>query len=78
LHEWEVFIMLDTFLTLDGGRERDDSCDTRVWSGECEHTTSLSSGDKYLCDVCETIPGLDHEVRPAAMPYVSGDYDRLS
>jgi len=70
--------MLDTSVTLDGGRERDGLCDTRVWSGECEHATSLGSGDKYLCDICESIPGLDHEVHPAAMPYVSGDYDRLS
>jgi hypothetical protein len=70
--------MLDTLRTFEAGRERDDFCDIRVWSGDCEHTTSLYSGDKYLCDVCETIPELEHEVHPAAMSYVSGDYDNLS
>lgn len=54
------------------------ACDVRIWSKECEHTTFKESGDKYLCDVCETIPVLNHEVRRAAMPYVSGDYDNLS
>ena len=66
--------MLDTKSTSLAGSERDDFCDIRVWSGDCEHTTSLYSGDKYLC---ETIPGLNHEVRPAALPYISGDYDVL-
>jgi len=70
--------MLDTKLTSEVKRERDDFCDIRVWSGDCEHTTSLYSGDKYLCDVCGTISGLEHEVRPAALPYVSGDYHSLS
>ena len=63
---------------LEASRERDGFCDGRVWSGDCEHTTTFYSGDKYLCDACITVPGLDHEVRPAAMPYVSGDYDKLS
>jgi hypothetical protein len=76
--EREVFIMLDTKFTSAVNRERDGFCDVRVWSGDCEHATALDSGDKYLCDICKTIPGLDHEVRPAAMPYVSGDYDNLS
>lgn len=66
--------MLDT--TSERGRERD--CDIKIWSGECEHTNYQSLGDKYLCDVCDTVPVLDHEVRPATMPYVSGDYDVLS
>ena len=70
--------MLDTKFTSEAGTKRDDSCDIRTWSGDCEHKTYLDSGDKYLCDVCETIPGLNHEVRRAAMPYVSGDYDKLS
>jgi hypothetical protein len=73
-----VFIMLDAKWTPETGRERDDFCDIRIWSGDCEHTTNLYSGDKYLCDVCGTIPELEHEVRPAALPYVSGDYDCLS
>lgn len=70
--------MLDTKTMFAGGRERDDFCDVRVWSGDCEHTTSLYGGDKYLCDICESVPGLEHAVVPAAMPYVSGDYSRLS
>ena len=70
--------MLDTKVTCETGTERDDSCDIRVWSGDCEHTTSLYSGDKYLCDICQTIPGLEHQVIPAALPYVSGDYHSLS
>lgn len=56
----------------------DDRCDVRIWSGECEHTEYNDLSDKYRCDVCATIPGLNHEVRPATMPYVSGDYNNLS
>jgi len=70
--------MSDTNFTTEVSRERDDFCDVRVWSGDCEHTTSLYSGDKYLCDICETIPGLEHQVIAAPLPYVSGDYTRLS
>ena len=70
--------MLDTKGMNETGRERDNFCDVRVWSGDCEHTTSLYSGDKYLCDICEIIPGLEHAVIPAALPYVSGDYNSLS
>jgi hypothetical protein len=70
--------MLDTTIISEVGRERDDFCDIRVWSGDCEHTTSLYSGDKYLCDICESVRGLEHEVRPATLPYVSGDYQNLS
>lgn len=70
--------MLDAKVTSRAGTKRDGGCDIRVWSKDCEHTVFQGSGDKYLCDVCETIPKLDHEVRRAAMPYVSGDYDNLS
>jgi hypothetical protein len=70
--------MPDTKQTSEVTRERDDLCDIRVWSGDCEHTTSLYGGDRYLCDVCESIKGLEHEVRPAALPYVSGDYQSMS
>jgi hypothetical protein len=70
--------MLDTKTMFASARQQDDFCDIRVWSGDCKHTTSLYNGDKYLCDICETIPGLEHEVIPAAMPYVSGDYSKLS
>jgi hypothetical protein len=70
--------MLDTKLTSEVNGEKNVFCDVRVWSGDCEHTTSLNSGDKYLCDVCGFIREPDHEVHPTAMPYASGDYDRLS
>lgn len=60
------------------GNERDDFCDIRVWSGDCEHTSSPSVGEKYLCEMCGTVPKLDHEVRPSTLCYVSGDYDKLS
>lgn len=55
-----------------------DDCDIRIWSGECEHSTFTSSEDKYLCELCEKIPDLDHEVRHDIFPYVSGDYENLS
>ena len=70
--------MLKTTVISKDRSERGGSCDVKRWSGECEHATYADIGDKYLCDVCETIPGLDHEVRPATMPYVSGDYNKLS
>lgn len=70
--------MLDTKWASETGGEREDSCDVRIWSGDCEHTRYRDSSDKYLCDVCETIPELEHEVHRAALPYVSGDYERLS
>jgi hypothetical protein len=68
--------MLDTNFSATAG-ERDDFCDVRIWSGDCEHSTYHDISDKYLCDVCETILELNHETRPATMPYVSGDYDNL-
>jgi hypothetical protein len=70
--------MLNTALKSGERNERDDFCDIKIWSAECEHSTYAYIGDKFLCDVCETIPGLNHEVRPATMPYVSGDYRTLS
>lgn len=70
--------MLDAKSTNVVSREKDDSCDVKVWSGDCEHSSVQYSGDKFLCDICRTIPELDHEVRSAALPYVSGDYDKLS
>lgn len=69
--------MLGTTVTSDVRRERDDFCDIRIWSGDCEHATSEDMGDKYRCDICESIPELDHEVKRATLPYVSGDYDKL-
>ena len=70
--------MLDAKVTSEAGMKRDGSCDVRIWSKDCEHTNYVDSGDIYLCDVCEKIPVLDHEVHRAALPYVSGDYDNLS
>jgi len=70
--------MLDAKVTSEAGMKRDGACDVRIWSKDCEHATYLDSGDKYLCDICETVPVLNHEVRRAALPYVSGDYDNLS
>jgi hypothetical protein len=55
-----------------------DSCHIRVWSGECEHTTFETLGDKYRCDLCVALPALNHVVRPAVLSYVSGDYSRMS
>lgn len=56
----------------------EERCDIRIWSGECEHTPSASGEDKYLCNVCEKIPDLEHEVHHGVFAYVSGDYDNLS
>lgn len=55
----------------------EESCDIRVWSEECRHDISTTSGEKYLCAACGKIPGLDHEVRHEIFPYVSGDEDNL-
>ena len=70
--------MADTKSTSPAGGERDDFCDIRVWSGDCEHTISLYSGDKYLCDKCGTMSELEQEVHPAPLSYVSGDYHSMS
>ena len=56
----------------------EERCDIKVWSKECEHSDYTSLGDKYLCNACEKIADLDHEVRHDAAIYVSGDYDNLS
>lgn len=70
--------MLESKGTFEVSRENSGNCDSRIWSGDCKHTAYQYIGDKYLCDVCGTIPGLDHEVHRAAMPYVSGEYKVLS
>lgn len=57
--------------------ETGENCDIRVWSGACDHGPDKESSEKYLCNLCETIPGLDHEVRHEIFPHVSGDYDRM-
>ena len=55
-----------------------ERCDTKVWSGECAHSGDTSGGKEYLCTVCGTIRGLDHEVHHEVFPHVSGDTDNLS
>jgi hypothetical protein len=79
MRQKEVFAMTATTATVSAkGTHDEGSCDVRIWSKECEHETFENIGDKYLCVTCATIPGLNHEVHRAAMPYVSGDYDNLS
>lgn len=55
----------------------EESCDIRIWSEECRHSSYMTSGEKYLCAACEKIPVLDHEVRHEIFPHVSGDADNL-
>jgi len=57
---------------------KEEGCDIRTWSGECQHSSYTSSGDKYVCVTCGKITDLDHEVRHEGFPHVSGDYDNLS
>jgi len=54
----------------------EDRCDTRVWSGDCEHDEA-TNGDTYLCAYCGKIPVLDHEVRHEIFPHIEGDTDNL-
>ncbi len=70
--------MLENRESVVAGKIIDETCDIRIWSGSCEHPQSDSNGDKYLCDYCVKIGGIDHVVERAAMPYVSGDYSKLS
>ncbi len=53
-------------------------CDVKVWSGACEHATYGDIGEKYLCDSCETISSLNHEVSHKGFIHIKGDDDRLS
>ena len=70
-------------MTAYGGRTTrkepaDRRCDTRVWSGACDHGATEDTAGKYLCNVCGTIVDLNHEVRHEFYSNVSGDYDNLS
>ncbi|GAM09356.1 hypothetical protein OR1_01633 [Geobacter sp. OR-1] len=56
---------------------REERCDTRIWSGECKHETTVSNGDNYLCVTCGTIRNLDHEVGHELFPHIKGDTDNL-
>jgi len=62
-------------LTGAGDEER---CDIHVWSGACDHGEYSDSGERYLCELCENIADLDHEVRHEIFPHVSGDYENMS
>jgi len=55
----------------------EERCDIRVWSGACDRGTVNDSSERYLCQLCETIPSLNHEVRHEIFPHVSGDYDLM-
>jgi hypothetical protein len=54
-----------------------ERCDTRVWSGECSHSSDVSGKKENLCVTCGTIHKLDHEVHHEEFPHVSGDTDNL-
>jgi len=56
----------------------EERCDIHVWSGACDHGVSSDAEKRYLCDLCETIPVLDHEVKHEIFPHVSGDYELMS
>lgn len=56
----------------------EERCDIHVWSGACDHGEGNDAETRYLCDLCETIPVLDHEVKHEIFPHVSGDYDNMS
>lgn len=60
------------------GGLRTDDCDSRTWSGSCEHKVYTTLGDKFLCDTCGVISHGEHEVRHEVFPHVSGDYENLS
>lgn len=69
--------MLKTRETTYGAVES-ERCDIHVWSGSCEHLDIEGGAERYLCDRCETIANLDHEVKHDIFPHVSGDYELLS
>ncbi len=54
-----------------------DRCDIRVWSGECQQSNFAAGKSEYLCAVCGTIAGIDHEMHHESFPHVSGDSDNL-
>ncbi|HEY5974694.1 MAG TPA: hypothetical protein VIU41_08140 [Geobacteraceae bacterium] len=55
-----------------------ERCDTKIWSGTCEHSSYKTLGEKYLCDVCGTLSSHDHEVSHEGFIHISGDEHSLS
>lgn len=55
----------------------DESCDIRIWSGECEHEKYTGISQKYLCVSCGMIIGLDHEVGHEIFPHIKGETESL-
>ena len=60
------------------GSTCEERCDIHIWSGTCDHGEDVGTEMRYLCDLCESIAVLDHEVKHEIFPHVSGDYDLLS
>jgi hypothetical protein len=73
-----VLTMLKTGKDLNAVGGSDERCDIRVWSGSCDHGPGGDKGERYRCELCESIADIDHEVRHEIFPHVSGDYDLLS
>ena len=63
------------YLTVSSGSG--ERCDTHIWSGACDHGYSSDSEERYLCDHCVTVTGLDHEVSHETGSHLSGDYKTL-
>ncbi len=54
-----------------------ERCDIKVWSGECQQSDFATGKSEYLCAVCGTIAGIDHEMHHESFPHMSGDSDNL-
>lgn len=57
--------------------ERTESCDTRIWSGDCKRDDYTNASDKYLCVSCGVVPNLDHQVDHEIFPHIKGDHSML-
>ncbi|MBJ6723273.1 hypothetical protein [Geomesophilobacter sediminis] len=53
------------------------TCDTRIWSPDCERGDFKTLDEKFLCVSCGTIPDLNHEVHHEMFPHISGDHSML-
>ena len=56
----------------------EERCDTKVWSGECEHVAYDNLSEKFLCDFCDSIAVLDHEVNHEGFVHIKGDPESLA